>query len=420
MKDFEKHPPLVVKSAKGSILHTDEGPIIDALSSWWCKSLGHGHPEIIEAMTEQLHRFEHVTASNTTHPLLIELSQTLCQLSGKHHVFFTSDGACAVEAALKMTLHGRKIRGEHQRDLFISLKNSYHGETLGALSVSDLGLYKKPYEGFGFNTHFMDAGPEISDMHDPFFQNATSAWEKVLPELERIHKRVTAIIVEPLIQGAGNMRFYSADFLRRLGVWAKEKNIWLIADEIMTGLGRTGRKLASEYAGISPDLICLSKGLTGGTVPLSTVLVDSSIYELFYADYHEGRSFLHSHTYSGNALGASAALATLRIMEREDIPKKAEILGEKMKNAFIEIAEETGKLSKIRMLGGIVAADLTQNAGRIGYELYLEARRRGALLRPIGHTLYWLPPLNIEDEIIENLKNITLHSIHACYKKSKA
>ena len=235
-------------------------------------------------------------------------------------------------------------------------------------------------------------------------------------ELDAIKDDVCAVIIEPIVQGAGGMRCYSADFLRQLATWAKSNNIYLIADEIMTGLGRTGEWLACNHAGITPDLICLSKGLTSGTMPLSCVLIDHSIYSLFYHDAKEGKSFLHSHTYSGHPLAVSAALATIKTMRTEHINQKAKQLGLFMRERIADIAIKTGKLSNIRSIGAIVAADLqTSNIDRLGYRLHQEALRRGALLRPLGNTLYWLPPLTTEAHTIEQLAEITLNSIETVY-----
>jgi adenosylmethionine-8-amino-7-oxononanoate aminotransferase len=416
MKDFEKHPPLVVQRAKGSYLFTDRGPVIDAISSWWCKSLGHGFPAVIDAISQQLNRFEHVISADTTHPLIVELAEQLANMSGLQHVFFASDGASAVEIAMKLALHATQLKGHTSRNHFVALKNSYHGETLGTLSVSDLGLYKKPFAGFGVNCRFLQHIPYVTNRDDPLWSNCEQEWSLIYHDLEAIKSNVCAIIVEPIIQGAGGMRCYSADFLQKLAAWAKLNNIYLIADEIMTGMGRTGKWLACQHAGITADLVCLSKGLTAGAMPLSCVLIDSPIYNLFYNDFEMGRSFLHSHTYSGNALAVSAALATIKTMQNEGINQQAEELGLCMRHYFSDIATQTGKLSNVRSIGAVVAADLEENGNpRIGYQLQQEALQRGALLRPLGNTLYWLPPLTTDEQTIGKLAEITLNSIKAIY-----
>lgn len=414
MKDFEQYPPLVVHKARGSYLFTDQGPLIDSMSSWWCKSLGHGHPDIIAAIQKQLHSFEHIISATTTHPLLAELGEQLARITHKQHVLFASDGASAVEIALKLTLHAHQIKGETDKKQFLALKNAYHGETLAALSVSDLGLYKKPYEGFGARCHFIEV-PYLEHDAD-LWENTDTQWQNLLPTLEKLKSKLSAIIVEPLVQGAAGMRCYSAHFLSQLSQWAKKNGIYLIADEIMTGLGRTGQWLACHHADVDADLICLSKGLTAGTIPMSCVLIDNDLYQHFYADHNQGKSFLHSHTFSANALAVSAAVATIKTIEAENRLDSARQLGDLMLKHFLDIAKQTQKLSSIRRLGAVVAADLAPLAHtRVSFKLYQEAIKRGALLRPIGNTLYWMPPLNTSPLVIDNLAEITLDSINATY-----
>lgn len=419
MKDLERYPPLIIQKAKDSYLYTDRGPIIDAISSWWCKSLGHGHLQVINAIKEQLDSFEHIIGADTTYPALIELASLLAELSGLQHVFFASDGSSAVEIAMKLALQGAQIQGYTTRKQFVALRNAYHGETLATLSVSDLGLYKEPFKDFGLPCHFLDPIPYINNEDNPLWKNCAQEWVEIEKQLNNIKENVCAIIFEPIVQGAGGMRCYSADFLRRLAAWAKANHVYLIADEIMTGLGRTGKWFACEHADIKPDMLCLSKGLTSGAMALSCVLIDNPIFNLFYHDRPDGPSFLHSHTYSGNPLAVSAALATIKTMHTEDILNKAKKLGDCMKHHFAEVANKTGKLSNVRSIGALIAGDLeaVDPSRRYGYEVQQEALCRGALLRPLGNTLYWLPPLTTDHSTIEKLKDITYHSIEAVYSK---
>lgn len=420
MKDFETCPPLVVDRAQGSYLYTNQGPLIDAISSWWCKSLGHGHPAVISAIEDQLKRFEHVIGANTTHPILVELAEQLTEITGKQHVFFASDGASAVEIAMKLAIHATQIKGYKNKNEFIALKNGYHGETLGTMSVSDLGIYKAPYESFGVTCHFIDNIPYVTGVDDPLWNCCDSHWVSIAKQLDEISDKVCALILEPIVQGAGGMLCYSADFLHKISLWAKSKDIVLIADEIMTGLGRTGQWLACDHADIKPDLICLSKGLTSGSIPFSCVMIDNSIFDLFYADYKIGPSFLHSHTYSGNPLAVSAALATIKTMRNEKIISQAQSLGETMLDFLQQVATQSGKLNNVRGVGAVVAADLMDIGDyRIGNEVYQQALKYGALIRPIGKTIYWLPPLNTDNETIGKLAEITLNSIDAAYIKAQ-
>lgn len=415
MKDFEKFPPIIVERAEGNFLYTNHGPLIDGISSWWCKSLGHGHPAVLAAIKQQMGCFEHVIGANTTHPTVVELGEQLSAITNKQHAFFASDGASAVEIAMKLAIHGSLIKGHQNKNQFIALKNGYHGETLGTMSISDLGIYKAPYEGFGVNCHFI-APPYVNDRNDPLWTNCDGHWARLLPELERVKEQVCAVIFEPIVQGAGGLLCYSADFLKKLAHWAKSNHIYLIADEIMTGLGRTGRWLATEHAGVEADIICLSKGLTSGSIPFSCVMIDHQIFDLFYADYNEGKSFLHSHTYSGNPLAVSAALATIKVMHEEEIIPYAEKLGKTMLKNLHEVAKLSDKLIKVRGIGPVVAADLINpDNKRLGNQLYQEALKLGALIRPIGNTVYWLPPLNADEKIIEQLAEITLNCIKRIY-----
>ncbi|MDC0535070.1 adenosylmethionine--8-amino-7-oxononanoate transaminase [Francisellaceae bacterium] len=418
MKDYDDFTPIEIKSAKGSYIELTNGEkLIDAISSWWCKSLGHNHPKIKEAIKKQIDAFEHVLMPNTQNIQLNKLSHKLSSLlPGLDKVFYTGDGSCAVEVALKMSVHARLIKGENSRIKFLALENGYHGETVGALSVSDLGLYKKPYESMLFDCEFIKNIPYVTGVNDPLWHDCSDVWPVIETQLEEYKLTANAFILEPLMQGAGGMLIYSKDFLQRIADWCHHNNVYLIYDEIMTGIGRSGKMLACHYLDLpQADFICLSKGLTSGWLPFSAVLTHQEIYNLFYDDYEKGKSFLHSHTYCGNALGVSVALAALNIFNDEKIIEYVQQrLSIEMLNAMTEIADETDKITNIRSLGGLVAADLVIPEGsnkRYGFELYKEAIKNGALLRPLGNTIYWLPPLNTSISTIERLKKITLNSI---------
>lgn len=418
MKDYELFKPLVVKHAYDSYLELSSGKkVIDAISSWWCKSLGHNHPALREALLEQLDKFEHVIFANTTNETIVNLSRKLTNLMpGLKKVFYAGDGSCAVEIALKMSLHSRVICDESHRNQFIALRNGYHGETVGALSVSDVGLYRDAYSSILFSPVFIEA-PYVSGSDDPLWHDASKHWLEIEKSLEPYCNKATAIIIEPIVQGAGGMKIYSQDFLSKLVTWAKAHNIHVIADEIMTGIGRTGKMLACEHANVQPDFICLSKGLTSGWLPFSAVLTTNAIYQIFYDDYEKGKAFLHSHTYSGNAMAASLAIATLNTIEENNLCNRSANLQMPMRQYMQEIAEKTGLLKNIRGIGAMIAADLSQknNQKRLAYHIYQEAVKLGALLRPIGNTIYWLPPLTISNQTLEDLKNITLQAISSAH-----
>ncbi|WHA05361.1 adenosylmethionine--8-amino-7-oxononanoate transaminase [Candidatus Bandiella numerosa] len=422
MKDYTNLKPLRIKSASGSYIELENGKrVIDAISSWWCKLLGHGHPYIKAKVIEQINKFEHVMLANTINEKIIELSEKLAsETKNLNKIFYAGDGSCAVEIALKMSLHSRKIKAQKHKNKFIAFENGYHGETMGALSVSDLGIYKNSYKDLLFDVYMISNIPYINSKENPLWDDCSIQWKLIEEKLEKIKNDVTAIIFEPIVQGAGGMKIYSKDLLVKLKSWAIINDIHLIADEIMTGICRTGKMFACEYANIEPDFLCLSKGLTSGWLPFSAVMIKEEIYDLFYNDYSPENSFLHSHTYCGNPIGVSAALATLEIIENENILSQTKELEIKMLNLINNIAIKTGRLKNVRGIGGIVAADLiiddNDKNKRIGFEIFKRAVHAGALLRPLGNTIYWLPPVNIKEHTLEELSQITEYAITSCFK----
>jgi adenosylmethionine-8-amino-7-oxononanoate aminotransferase len=432
MKDYDSFPPLDVVGAQGSYLHLKDGRrIIDAISSWWCKSLGHGHPRLKAALARQADSFEHVILANTVNDTITALSDGLAALCpgepgmpGLSRVFYAGDGSTAVEVAVKMALHAQRLAGHSERTRFLALENGYHGETALTLALSDVGLYREAYRDIlpalgESGQEFLRGIPYVASRRDPLWADASAFWPALEKQLESRLPTLCALVIEPLLQGAGGMRIWSADGLRRLREWTRAHGVYLIADEILTGFGRTGSMLACEQAGIVPDFICLSKGLTAGWLPMSAVLTREEIYGLFYGDYGTGRDFLHSNTYAGNALAAAVALEALRIYKDEAIPTKAALLEEKLGNALGRVQTRTGRLKNLRFLGGMAAAELDVPASgsgpgrRTGFKVYREAVARGALLRTLGDTVYWLPPLNTAPETISELEEITVQALLA-------
>ncbi len=424
MKDYEDFPPLDVVGASGRFIEIRGGQkLFDASSSWWCKSLGHGHPKIKAAVAAQMDKFEHVIFANTTNSCIVELSEKLCALCpGLDKVFYGGDGSTAVEIALKMSVHAQKHRGQPQRNKFAALSGGYHGESALALAVSDLGLYAEPYAELCPEALKIGPIPYCRGEDDPLWSDAGQYWSAIEKQLNRAQDELAAIIFEPIVQGAGGMRIYSPDLLRRLRAWSSSRGVDLIADEIMTGFGRTGKMFACEHAAITPDYFCLSKGLTSGWLPFSAVLCKNETYELFYDDYDRSKAFLHSNTYSGNALGAAAAMASLRAIEEESVLSGAQELSALMKARWRDLCDEIPELSNSRHLGVMTAGDLIPEGAlsaaknlpkRLGYAVYRESVRRGALLRPLGDTIYWLPPLNTTMEEMEYLYEVTRASILA-------
>jgi len=427
MSDYHDFPPLPVVHASGCRLHLADGrEILDAISSWWCKSLGHGHPAVTAAIAAQLAQFEHVILANTTSELIVGFAERLlraCNGPGGTlaKVFFTDNGSSGVEVALKMALHAQQLSGQSQRTRYATLENGYHGETVGALSVSDLGLYADPYRPLLFPTLVLKGLPYRTGTADPRWQDASAEWPTIAQQLDAQVGTLAAIIYEPVLQAAGGMRLLSPDLLPRLRRWADAHGVLLIADEVASGMGRCGAMLASHLApGGAPDIAVVSKGLTGGSLPLACVLTTQRIYDAFLGTWASRRAFLHSNTYAGNALAVAAASAVLEVFAREDICAQARVTGSRMHAHLAELARTRPWLGHPRGLGMVAAIDLRQRDGsavdpaaRTGYRVYQEAVRRGALLRPLGDTLYLFPPLNAPWSEVEAMLKILRDSTEA-------
>ena len=408
MKDHEKLPLIPIKKAHGIYLEDFEGNrYIDAISSWWVNMFGHTNSYINEKIKEQLDTLEHVILAGFTHEQVVRLSERLVALTpdGLDKCFYSDNGSSAVEVALKMSYHAHLNSGV-KKALFVSLTNSYHGETIGALSVGDVELYKETYEPLLMQTI---QTPVPKDMSKVAAVDAAKEFEALC---EARADEISAIIVEPLIQGAGYMHMYHPYFLVRLREICTQYNVHLIADEVMVGFGRTGELFACEKAGISPDFLVLSKGLTGGYLPLSVVLTSNEIYAKFYCDYNEHKAFLHSHSYTGNALACSAANATLDIFENENIIEK-----NKKKAAFM--AQELEKfaalknVAEVRQTGMVCAVELKgyKAEERIGLKVYEYGLKNGVLLRPLGHIVYFMPPYIISEEEIKIMMDVAYEAI---------
>ncbi len=415
MKDYETFPPVTITKAQGSYLHLANGTtLIDANSSWWCKSLGHADPRIHAALMQQAKTLEHTILANTTNPTIVKLSENLAALTPNlNKVMYASDGSCAVEMALKMSLHAQQLQGQGHRQQFAALGNGYHGETCLALSVSDCGLYSEPYKPLLQPCEYLNPIPYVSGVEDNKWHDCSEEWHPIEKQLNQIKDTLCAIIFEPIVQGAGQMQIYSANFLKHLAAWAKDNQVYLIADEIMTGFGRTGLPLAIDHAGIEVDFLCVAKGLTAGVLPISAMLTSDTVYDLFYDDYEKGKSFLHSHTHTGNTLAAAVANCVFEIFQEDNIYQKIPELSAHLRQQMEAVANHTGKLTNIRHIGAMVAGDLVVDNPntRWGFQIFQEAIKLGAMLRPLGNTLYWFPPLNTESHTIDELADITQTAI---------
>ena len=408
MKDYEQLPPMVIDRAKGAWLYDVYGKgYLDIVSSWWANLLGHTNEKINARIAAQLGRLEHVIFANFSHRLAIELAERLATLvpEGLTKFHFNDNGSSAVEAALKMAFQYCQQTGRTGKTRFMCLSEGYHGETIGALSVGSMDLFAEMYKPMMMDNIHIEA-PDC--YRCPYGETRDTCSCACFEHAERAfaaHGHETAaMIVEPLLQGSAGMRIYPEEYLRKLRALCDAYDVLLIADEIATGFGRTGRLFACERAGITPDLMCLSKGLTGGYMPMSITVVKEKIYDAFYADWSEGKAFMHSHTYAGNPLGCSAALAVLDILDEENILERAEETASWLSARMEETFGAHPNVGEIRHIGLIHAVELVEDRAakrpfdggrRLGYAIYRRALQHGLLLRPLGDVLYFNPPLNI-------------------------
>lgn len=408
MKDYEDFPPIVVDRAEGVYLYdTDGRRYLDIVSSWWCNLLGHCHPRINAAIARQLNRLEHVIFCNFTHEPAIALCERLGKIvpPGLAKFNFSDNGSAAVECALKMSFQYHRQTGNPQRTRFMTLSDAYHGETLGALSVGGVDLYSDIYRPLLLDVLRADA-PDC--FRCPYGKRRESCATECFASAERLlaahGSQTAAFIVEPLLQGAAGMRIYPPVYLRKLRSACSRHGVLLIADEIATGFGRTGRMFAFDHAGVSPDILCISKGLTGGYLPMAITIATQEIYDAFYADYGEGKAFMHSHTYSGNPLACAAALAVQDILHEDDILARAAVTGDYLHEKLQASLGGHPHVGEIRRIGLVNAIELVSNRDtkapfdsrlRTGYAVYRNALPKGLLLRPLGDVLYFNPPLTI-------------------------
>ena len=412
MKDHESVPLIPIKSGQGVWLEDFEGKrYLDAISSWWVNIFGHANPVINQAIKQQLDTLEHVILGGFTHEAAVTLAEKLVEITptGLDKCFYADNGSSAVEVALKMSFHYWRNVGKTQKTQFITLENSYHGETLGALAVGNVALYKETYAPLLMDVITVP-GP------DCYHRESGETWQdysiRRFADMERSLAKhansVCAVIVEPLVQCGGNMRMYHPVYLTMLREACDRYGVHLIADEIAVGFGRTGTLFACEQAAISPDFICLSKGLTGGYLPLSAVLTSDTVYQAFYDDYQNLTAFLHSHSYTGNALGCRAALATIGLFQQQDVLGNNRRLAAVMAKA-VERFQDHPNVAEVRQTGMIVAIELVKNKRtreaypwqqRRGLRVYEYALRFGVLLRPLGNVIYFMPPYVITEQEI--------------------
>jgi len=396
MKLHEAMPPLPIARAEGVWLYDHEGRrYLDGVSSWWVNLFGHGHPHLKAALREQLDTLDHVMLAGFTHEPVVQLSERLGALTGLGHAFYASDGASATEIALKMSAHHWRNAGRPGKNCFVALAGGYHGETVGALAVTDIALFREAYAPLvrlAATVPSPDArGARPGESALDVARRAAAALEAWLAEH---HESTAALIVEPLMQCAAGMAMHDAEYLRLARALCDRFDVHLVVDEIATGFGRTGTMFAHQQARIRPDFICLSKGLTGGMLPLSAVLTTDRIYDAFYDD-DVARGFLHSHSYTGNPLACRAALATLELFERDDVIARNERLARELDAVFAPLSQHP-RVRHARRLGMVWAWDVADAPAGFARSFHRHALVHGVLLRPIGNTVYAMPPYVID------------------------
>ncbi len=430
---MREHPailPLVpIERGDGAWLVGRDGRhYLDAVSSWWTNLHGHAEPRIAAAIARQAGALEQVILAGFSHAPAVELAERLIALAPRQpgrappaKVFYADNGSAGVEVALKMAFHWFRNRGDTGRTKFVALENGYHGETLGALAVGDIPLYRRIYAPLLAEALFAPSPDAYAALPGESAEDcALRAADGLAALLERHAGEVCAMILEPLVQCAGGMRMHHPAYLRRARALCDAHGVLLVADEIAVGFGRTGTLFACEQAGIAPDILCTSKGLTGGFLPLAAVLATQEIYDGFLDDSRE-RAFLHSHSYTGNPLACAAALASLAIFESDDVLAGNRGRAARMAALAAPFAGHP-HVADVRQCGMIVAFELARDgdrarpfdpAQRVGLRAYRTALDLGVVLRPLGDILYWMPPYCVDDAQLELLARTTLAAIDA-------
>ena len=404
MYDYQSRDLLIIDRAEGLMLYDEKGKsYFDTISSWWCILHGHNHPTITGYVKKQLDRLDHVILAGISHEPAIRLAEKLVTLTPTplSKVFFSDNGSTANEIALKMSLQHWRHTGQPSRKYFVSLERGYHGDTIGTMSLGGMPDFHKEFADLLF-TSFTIPSPHC--YRCPMEKSRKTCELECLQPFENLleekGKEIAAMILEPLIQGAGGIRMYPPRYLKKVAALTKEHGIHLIFDEVATGFGRTGKMFAMEYADVSPDFLCLSKGLTGGMLPMAATVTTDEIYQSFYGPYGDNKTFYHGHTFTGNPLSASAALGSLKVFEEEQpfarMQETVPYLHKKMA-PFNNLPW----VGDVRCLGMICAVELVKDKKtkeefsfeeRVGWKIYLESLKEGLILRPMGNTVYlWLP-----------------------------
>jgi len=431
MKDCRDLPPILIDRARGMKLYDDKGRFYyDTISSWWCNVHGHNHPAIKKAINSQLNRFEHVLFAGFTHKGAIALAERLVSVTPENltRVFFSDNGSTAVETALKMSFQYWRNRGRKEKTTFLSLDRAYHGDTIGAMSVGGAGLFNELFSPLFFRSF---KAPSPYCYRCPMGKEKNTCDIDCVKPLEEIlrkrNKGIAAVILEPIVMAAGGMIVYPAEYLKRVHRLAKRYDTHLILDEVATGFGRTGRMFACEHAGVKPDFMCLSKGLTSGYLPLAATLTTEEVYRAFYADYAKKKTFYHGHTYTANPVACAAALASMRIFEEE---KTLDRVREAMPvfHRGLERFKGFPIVGDIRYIGMIGGMELVKDrrtrkefglGERIGLEIYKEGLKKNLILRPLGNITYFFLPLCVKRREVSRVMESAYDAVARAVKKIK-
>lgn len=423
MKDSRKHPPILIERAKGIKLYDNQGnSYYDTISSWWCNVHGHNHPRIKKAIKSQVNCLEHVLFAGFTHKPAITLAEKLIAItpSSLRKVFFSDNGSTAVEVALKMSFQYWQNIGRRKKTKFLSLDHAYHGDTVGAMSVSGVDLFNKVFSPLFFSSL---KAPSPYCYRCPMKKDKSSCSIECIKPLERILKirnnEISALILEPLVMAAGGMIIYPKKYLKKAHFLAGKYNVHLILDEVATGFGRTGKMFACEHAGVKPDFMCVSKGITSGYLPLGVTLTTNKVYQVFYADYEQKKTFYHGHTYTANPISCAAACASLELFKKENTLERVNSLIPFFRER-LEDFRDLKFVGDLRHIGMIGAIELVKNKKtkrafslkeRIGLKVYLEGLKKGLILRPLGSIVYFFFPLCLKKHQLQEILKRTFRII---------
>lgn len=426
MKDCETDPPILIDRAKGIKLYDAKGNFYyDTISSWWCNVHGHNHPKIKEAIKRQLDSLDHVLFAGFTHKSAILLAEKLVSIApqGLTKVFFSDNGSTSVETALKISLQYWRNIGRKKKIKFVSLDHGYHGDTIGAMSIGGVDLFNRIFSPLFFKSFKV---PSPYCYRCPMGKQSSSCQIDCINLLEDLlekkNSEIAAVILEPLVMAAGGMIIYPKEYLQKAADLTKKYNVHLILDEVATGFGRTGKMFACEYANTNPDFMCLSKGITSGTLPLAATLTTEKIYRSFYAEYNQKKTFYHGHTYTANPISCAAALESLRIFENEGTLVRVGRLS-KLFHHSLERFEALSVVGDIRKIGMIGALELVKDRKsgrpygfkeRIGYKIYREGLKTHVILRPLGNIIYLFLPLCVKENEINYISDNLYKILKKC------